>query len=104
MGQLNWFRAYHATKNEDAIQRYDEQTKRTYNVLQEQLKKSDGKSVLPKGFSMADVQFYPWIVQSHFPAGLDIKEFPVVEKWFNQVGQMEEVKKAYEKIQNAEHV
>jgi glutathione S-transferase len=103
MGQLNWYKAYNATKNEDALKRYDEQTKRTFGVLEAQLKKSGGKSVLPKGFSMVDVQYYPWIVQWDYPAGLNIKDYPTVEKWFNQIEQMDEVKKAYEKVKNGEH-
>ena len=44
------------------------------------------------------------IVQTYYPAGLDIKEFPVVWKWFDGIKEMAEVKRAYEKIENAEHV
>lgn len=34
---------YNAVKNEDALNRYIEQTQRCYGVLEGQLKKTDGK-------------------------------------------------------------
>ncbi|KAL9579190.1 MAG: hypothetical protein Q9212_005245, partial [Teloschistes hypoglaucus] len=58
MGQLNWFTHYHHTRNEDARQRYEEQAQRCFEVLNGQLGKSEGKSVLEKGFSAVDVHCY----------------------------------------------
>jgi hypothetical protein len=45
-GAMQWFRHYHPTKNDDAYNRYQEQTYRTYGILEAQLKKTGGQSVL----------------------------------------------------------
>lgn len=97
MGQTNWYRHYNPEKNEDALQRYTAQSLRHFDVLEGQLKKSNGKSILPGGISAADVHFYPWINQ-HDYAGLSLDKYPMIKKWYEQVGSMKEVKEAYQKI------
>lgn len=97
MGQTNWYRHYNPTKNEDALQRYTAQSLRTYDVLEGQLKKTDGKSILPGGFSAVDAHFYPWIHQYGY-AGLSLDKYPLIKKWYESVAEMKEVKQAYEKV------
>lgn len=75
-----WARAhgrshYNATKNEDALQRYTEQTDRCYSVLEGQLRKSDGHSVLPGRITAVDYQYEPWVRQFAF-AGLSLDKYP----------------------------
>ena len=101
MGQVNWYRHYNPTKNEDALKRYEEQSYRCFGILEEQLKKSNGRSVLESGYSAVDMQFYPWVVQHAF-AQLSLDDYPTVKKWFEGVGSRAEVKKAYESIANGE--
>ena len=43
-GQVNWFRHYHSSENDDALERYVAQVYRCYDVLEGQLKKSGGES------------------------------------------------------------
>ncbi|KAG9734793.1 glutathione S-transferase, partial [Aureobasidium melanogenum] len=44
-GQTNWYRHYNEVKNEDALNRYAAQTYRCYQVLEGQLKKTNGESI-----------------------------------------------------------
>jgi glutathione S-transferase len=48
-GQVNWYRHYNPSKNEDALDRYSWQASRTYDMLERQLAKMGGKSVLETG-------------------------------------------------------
>lgn len=97
MGQTNWYRHYNPTKNEDALARYEAQAYRTFGVLEGQLGKSDGVSVLPGGFSAVDVHFYPWVCQYKY-AGLKLDDYPKIGKWVENIGRMPAVKEAYEKV------
>lgn len=100
-GQLNWYRHYNGTENKNALERYEAQTLRCYDVLEGQLKKSGGKSVLEKGYSAVDMHFYPW-VQTYGYAGLSVDKYPMIQKWLGEVKGREAVKKAYEAIGKGE--
>lgn len=89
-------------KNEDALKRYVAQTYRTYDVLEGQLKKSDGESVLETGYGLVDMHFYPWVFQHEY-AGLNIGKYPMMKRWLEKVGSRPQVKAAYEKIPKGEH-
>jgi glutathione S-transferase len=97
MGQTNWYRHYNPTKNEDALKRFTEQTHRHFGVLEGQLAKSQGRSILPGGFSAVDVHTYPWINQ-HDYAGVSLDKYPNLKGWYEEVEKMKEVKTACEKI------
>lgn len=93
-------RHYNPVKNEDALSRYAEQTLRCYGVLQGQLEKTDGRSVLPGGITAVDAHFEPWVRQHQY-AQLSLDEYPLVKKWLQTVGDLPEVKQAYAKIQSS---
>ncbi|KAI4742734.1 thioredoxin-like protein [Aureobasidium sp. EXF-12298] len=99
-GQTNWYRHYNEVKNEDALNRYAAQTYRCYQVLEGQLKKTDGESILPGGYTAVDAHFEPWIRQ-HAYAQLSLDDYPLVSKWLKKYGETEEVRAAYKKIQDA---
>lgn len=100
-GQLNWFKHYNAEKNDDAVKRYTEQTYRCYMVLEPQVKKSDGKSILESGYGAVDAHFYPWVASIGY-GGLELSKYPNVQKWVSAMGERPEVKAAYEKISKGE--
>jgi glutathione S-transferase len=91
---------YNPTKNEDALNRYVEQTDRCYSVLEGQLKKTNGESILPGGVTAVDAHYEPWVRQHAF-AQVPVDKYPNLKKWLEKIGGLEEVKKAYEKIQKA---
>ncbi|KAJ5247140.1 hypothetical protein N7468_002123 [Penicillium chermesinum] len=96
-GQTNWFRHYHPSPNEDALQRYTAQTLRCYDVLEGQLQKSGGASVLPNGVTAVDYHFEPWVRQHSF-AGVSLDNHPLIRKWLALMGAREEVQEAYAKV------
>lgn len=97
MGQLVWYRHRNLTKNEDALVRCEEQTYGAFDVLEGQLGKSGGDSVLPGGFSAVDAHFYPW-VDLYAYAGLGLDKYTKMRKWLEVVGRMSAVKEAYERV------
>ncbi|CAI7659269.1 unnamed protein product [Penicillium glandicola] len=97
-GQTNWFRHFNAQKNDDALQRYTAQTYRCYDVLEGQLKKSGGESILPSRVTAVDYHFEPWVRMYSF-AGLSLDNYPLIKKWLGLMATREEVQEAYIKIQ-----
>ena len=93
-------RHYNPSKNDDALKRYEDQTYRCYEVFERQLKKSDGKSVIPGGITAVDCHFEPW-VRLYEKAGLSLDKYPNVAKWLKNFGETKEVEAAYKKIQDA---
>ena len=91
-------RHYHSTKNDDALERYVAQTYRCYDVLEGQLQKSDGASILPSRVTAVDYHFEPWVRQHKF-AGLSLDKYPYITKWLGLMDAWEEVQEAYAKIQ-----
>ncbi|KGO78189.1 Glutathione S-transferase/chloride channel, C-terminal [Penicillium italicum] len=97
-GQTNWFRHFNPQKNEDALQRYTAQTYRCYDVLEGQLKKTQGESVVPGRVTAVDYHFEPWVRLYAF-AGLSLDNYPLIKKWLGLMAAREEVQEAYVKIQ-----
>jgi len=107
-GQANWFLHFHEkvwnTKpTDDVIDRYKNESKRLYGVLEVQLekqKKAGSDWLVLDRFTIADIAFYPWAKIAVF-AGLDFKEFPLVDAWIQRIGELPAVKTAYEKYEAA---
>ncbi|KAJ5092004.1 hypothetical protein NUU61_006874 [Penicillium alfredii] len=99
-GQTNWFRHYHPQKNEDALKRYEAQTYRCYDVLEEQLKKTGATSILGARVTAVDYHFEPWVRQYSF-AGLSLDRYPLIAKWLGIMETREEVREAYYKIKGS---
>ncbi|KAJ5938138.1 hypothetical protein N7454_004480, partial [Penicillium verhagenii] len=100
MGQVNWFRHYHSSKNDDALERYVAQAYRCYDVLEGQLQKSEGMSILPGKITAVDFHFEPWVKQHAF-AGLTLDNHPLIHKWLGLMEAREDVQEAYAKIRNS---
>ena len=96
-GQTNWYRHYNPTPNKDALQRYTAQVYRHYDVLESQLGKGGGHSIIPGGFCAADVHFYPWVDEYHV-AGVSLDGHPKIKKWYREIAGIKAVKDAYEKV------
>lgn len=92
-------RHFHPQKNEDALQRYVAQVYRCYDVLEGQLQKSVGMSILPSRVTAVDFHFLPW-VKSYSFAGLSLEKYPLIKKWLGLMEAREDVQEAYAKIHN----
>lgn len=81
-GQLHVFLKYATEKIPYAINRYMEETKRLYGVLDSRL---SGVEYLGEEYSIADIATWPWI-DAHEWADLSLDDFPSLRGWHERVG------------------
>ncbi|GAA4343885.1 glutathione S-transferase N-terminal domain-containing protein [Pigmentiphaga soli] len=81
-GQAGHFRRYAPERIEYAINRYTNEARRLYGVMDKQL----GKHAFLAGrnYSIADIASWPW-TRPHASQGVDLGEFPNVKRWFDEI-------------------
>ncbi|KAG9126468.1 glutathione S- transferase, nitrogen catabolite repression regulator [Ceratobasidium sp. 392] len=93
-GQANHFYRYAPEKIPYGINRYINETKRLYSVLNDRL--TDREYLVGPGkgkYGLADINAFPW-VRSWRWAGVDsLEAFPNVEAWLKRIGERSQVKK-----------
>ncbi|HYA35604.1 MAG TPA: glutathione binding-like protein [Candidatus Binataceae bacterium] len=78
LGQAHHFRVYAPEKLQYAMDRYTNEAKRIYNVIDKRL----GESPYIAGdYSIADIAIYPWLVP-HNMQGQNLDDFPNLKKWY----------------------
>ena len=82
-GQANVFYRYAPEKNSWAIERYQRESRRLYEVLDGQLAQRD---YLAGDYSIADIAVYPWM-SIHDWAGIDLAGLENLQRWFEAVGE-----------------
>ena len=82
LGQAHHFRIYAPEKIEYAYNRYTNEAKRLYGVLEKQLSKN--AYIAGKYYSIADIATFPWL-RSWQNQGVELSDYPHVEDWFNRV-------------------
>ena len=80
-GQAHVFYRYFQDQIPAAIERYQNETRRLYGVLDERLK---DREFLVDDYSIADIAHWCW-TRIHNWAGVDIEEFPHVKRWLDQI-------------------
>ncbi len=80
-GQANHFRAYAPEKIPYAIDRYTNEAKRLYGVMDRRLKDHD---YIAGDYSIADMAIFPWMRYGD-RRGVDVSEFPNVVRWFDAI-------------------
>ncbi len=94
-GQTHHFRQYAPTFILDQRQlayganRYTNETRRLYSVLNRQLKDRD---FVAGDYSIADMACWPWIVP-HANQGQDLAQFPALKAWFERMAAREGVQR-----------
>ncbi len=91
LGQAHHFRLYAPEKLEYAINRYTNEAKRIYNVIDKRL--SEAK-YLADEFSIADIAVYPWLVP-HSMQGQNLDDFPHLKKWFAELAERPATKRGF---------
>ena len=85
LGQAHHFMNYAPEKLEYAINRYANETRRLYGVLDKRLQGRDYVAGAGKGeYSIADIAIWPWS-RSHKNHQIDFAEFPNVGRWFETI-------------------
>jgi GST-like protein len=80
-GQAHHFRLYAPQKIDYAIDRYTNETKRLYSVLDRRLAEVP---YLAGEYSIADIATFPW-TRSYANQGVDLAEYPNVKRWFDAI-------------------
>ena len=80
LGQAHHFRLYAPEKVEYAINRYSNEAKRIYGVIDRQLSKN--RFLAGKTYSIADIATFPWL-RSWENQGIVLGDYPHLEAWFN---------------------
>jgi GST-like protein len=83
LGQCHHFRIYAPEKIAYAIDRYTNEAKRLYGVMDRQLATND--YVAGREYTIADMAIWPW-VRSWQNQGVDLDAFPNVKAWFEAIG------------------
>jgi GST-like protein len=90
-GQNGHFNIYAPEKLPYAIDRYTNETKRLYGVLDKQLADND---YVAGEYSIADMAIYPWIVPHEMHKQV-LTDHPNLKRWFDQVAARPAVAKVY---------
>jgi len=91
LGQAHHFRLYAPEKVTYGINRYTNEAKRLYGVINQRLSKSEflGSS----NYSIADIATWPW-ARSHEKQGVDLADYPNVLRWYEAIEKRPAVKRA----------
>ena len=84
LGQAHHFRIYAPEKIEYAINRYTNEARRLYGVMDRQLK--DRKFIAGHQYSIADIAIFPWL-RSWQNQGIDWAEYPRLKDWFDRIAE-----------------
>lgn len=79
-GQSNHFTRYAPEKIEYGINRYQNETRRLYGVLEKHLSDTNKPYICGDKCTIADIAHWGWIALAGW-AGVDIDEFPVLKAW-----------------------
>jgi GSH-dependent disulfide-bond oxidoreductase len=93
LGQTHHFRMYAPEKIPYAIDRYSNEAKRLYGVMNKRLGKS--KYIAGPEYSIADIAIFPWL-RSWKNQGIDWNDFPHLKGWFDEIAARPAVQRGVE--------
>ena len=82
LGQTHHFRIYAPEKIEYAVNRYTNESKRLYGVMDRQLQTH--KFIAGSQYSIADIAIFPWL-RSAANQGIDWADYPTLKIWFDAI-------------------
>lgn len=92
LGQNHHFNRYAPEKIPYAIERYVNETRRLYGVLDKRLEGRD--FIAGPDYTIADMAAYPWIVP-HEDQGMSLNDFSNVKRWFEAIQQRPATQRVY---------
>ena len=93
LGQAHHFRIYAPEKLPYAVERYTNEAKRLYGVLDRRLAKS--RYIGGAEYSIADIAVFPWL-RSWKNQGIDWVDYPQLKGWFDEVAARPAVQRGVE--------
>lgn len=82
LGQAHHFRIYAPEKIEYAVNRYTNEAKRLYGVMDKRL--SANKFIAGNTYTIADIAIFPWL-RSWQNQGIDWADYPHLKAWFDKI-------------------
>jgi GSH-dependent disulfide-bond oxidoreductase len=82
LGQAHHFRIYAPEKIEYAVNRYTNEAKRLYGVMNKQLE--NHKFIAGNQYTIADIAIFPWL-RSWQNQGIDWADHPHLKQWFDTI-------------------
>ena len=82
LGQTHHFRIYAPERIEYAVNRYTNESKRLYGVMDRQLQTH--KFIAGSQYSIADIAIFPWL-RSAANQGIDWADYPTLKIWFDAI-------------------
>jgi GSH-dependent disulfide-bond oxidoreductase len=98
LGQAHHFRIYAPEQIDYAINRYTNEAKRLYGVMDKRL--SASPYLGGKSYSVADVAVFPWL-RSWKSQGIDWADYPHLKAWFDQIEQRPAVQRGVQVLADA---
>lgn len=98
LGQTHHFRVYAPERIEYAVNRYTNEAKRLYGVMDKQLAQS--AYLAGDDYSIADIAAFPW-TRSWQNQGLDLADFPNVKRWHEAIVARPAVQRGVEVLASA---
>ena len=98
LGQAHHFRIYAPEKIDYGIQRYTNEAKRLYGVMDKRLQASPW--IGGKSYSIADMAIFPWL-RSWQNQGIDWADYPHLKAWFDKIAARPAVQKAVQVLAEA---
>jgi GST-like protein len=93
LGQAHHFRIYAPEKIEYAINRYTNEAKRLYGVMDKRLAQS--KYLAGDDYTIADIAVFPWL-RSWKNQGIDWADYPHLKGWFDEIAARPAVQRGVE--------
>ena len=93
LGQAHHFRIYAPHKIDYAIERYTNEAKRLYGVMNKRL--ANSRYIGGPEYSIADIAVFPWL-RSWKNQGIDWDDFPHLKGWFDEIAKRPAVMRGVE--------
>lgn len=90
LGQAHHFRLYAPEKIDYAINRYTNEAKRLYGVIDRRL--AESPYLAGDTYTIADIATFPWL-RSWEKQGIVLSDYPHLERWFNLINERPAVRK-----------
>ncbi len=91
LGQTHHFHRFNPGKAPYAEDRYINETKRLYGVLDKRL---EGREYILDAYSIVDIATWPWIARFEWQ-GIDLNDYPDVRRWYCHIAQRPAVQRGY---------
>ncbi len=98
LGQAHHFRIYAPQKIDYAVERYTNEARRLYRVMDKRLASST--YIAGKSYTIADIAIFPWL-RSWKNQGVEMGEFGHLKGWFDEIAARPAVQRGVEVLAQA---